>query len=569
MAKPIRRTTLLWLIAIVVMAACLRFSNLDKTGIFGVDDGRYVLDGLSKHNEIRFGAGLVHGKLEEVRGGPEFLLHEAVQQGAKDLAQVHPFFPKLGFNYLTALAMLIGGMRVTAVLWVEAIAGVLTIWALFVFVRTVHSDRAGLIAAAMLALSNFHLYFSRNAYPQSGSVLLLLVAVMCHLHWQQQAKDRLAAPLLACGAFAGLSFWVNYQVAGALPLLAVVHALACLRAENTGTVPSVASHNAVTTPSQRRFWRFTAGAALIAIGFVAVILCAEALAYPFILLFRSQEMAYPHGTFLELLWPRFTAHSSVDASLSGLLLFPFFFDLLEGAGRLAVTAVLLILGLVLLAGRIRTGHAWLRSPRTYRYVIYLLVPFAAPFLLFSLKTLQGARTFTFALPFFIGILAIVIETAWRTSGESGWRFRTALAGILVIAAGAGAIQTLEILQTRSAYPDVIQFLEQHNAPGVRAAWSSTLRAYLIEAGLNDDTSLQSNAPYFVTDWQELYYERYPDQTPYAPSRSEPTETFDHQFGRIFLEVEAFPSYGPTLENIRWVRQLDLDRARKLIVYQVK
>ena len=80
--------------------------------------------------------------------------------------------------------------------WVEAIAGVLMVWAVFALVRAIHNERAGLIAAAMLALSNFHLYFSRNAYPQCSSVLLLLVAVLCHLHWQRRRRDD-------CGLFTG------------------------------------------------------------------------------------------------------------------------------------------------------------------------------------------------------------------------------------------------------------------------------------------------------------------------------------------------------------------------------
>ena len=553
MTKPIRQTTRFWLIAIVVVAACLRFSNLGATGIFGVDDGRYVLDGLSKYNEIHFCAGLVQGKLEELRGGPEFLLSDAVQQGVSELARVHPFSPKLGFSYLTALVMLVAGVRVTAVLWIEAIAGVFMIWAVFALVRAIHNDRAGLIAAAMLAFSNYHLYFSRNAYPQCSSVLLLLLAVMCHLHWQQRAGDKRAAPLLACGAFAGLSFWVHYQAAGALPLLALVHGLVCLR---EGTVAD-------------RLVRFAKGALLVSAGFIAVIVCAEASTYPMIFLFRSQGLRYPQGTFLELLLPRFIAQTSVETNLSGFLLFPFFLDLLEGGFRLAVIVLILILGVVLLAGRVRKDRAWITSLQAYRYLVYLAVPFLIPFLIFSLKTMQGARMFTFVLPFFFAMLAIVAETAWREFSGHRRTLRSAVAVLVVIAAAVGLIQTAEIIGIKSAYPEVIQYLEQQNAPGARAAWSSTLRAYLIEAGLDDDTSLRGDAPYFVTDWQELYYRRYPDETPHAPPGSELAETFDHQFGRVFLEVEAFPSHGPTLENTRWVRNLNLDRARRLLVYQIK
>ena len=88
-----------------------------------------------------------------------------------------------------------------------------------------------LLAAGMLALSCYAVYFSRNAYPQWVSVFPLLLAVWCHARWDaiERAENggrlcgKAAAYLLGCGAFAGLGFWTNYQIAGALTLLVVLH----------------------------------------------------------------------------------------------------------------------------------------------------------------------------------------------------------------------------------------------------------------------------------------------------------------------------------------------------------
>lgn len=40
-------------------------------------------------------------------------------------------------------------------------------------------------------------------------------------------------------------------------------------------------------------------------------------------------------------------------------------------------------------------------------------------------------------------------------------------------------------------------------------------------------------------------------------------------GRIFLDIEAFPSFGSTLASIRWVRALELERARIVLVYDLE
>ena len=73
----------------------------------------------------------------------------------------------------------------------------------------------------------------------------------------------------------------------------------------------------------------------------------------------------------------------------------------------------------------------------------------------------------------------------------------------------------------------------------------------------------------MSDWQELYDRRYPDEAVALPIGAEPQATFYQDFGRIFLEVEAFPSYGNTIDNIRFVRNLDLERARQLLIYDLR
>ncbi|MBN2308376.1 MAG: glycosyltransferase family 39 protein [Candidatus Hydrogenedentes bacterium] len=551
---------------ILAAAALLRLYALRDTGIFGADEGRYILDGLSKYNELRFCLDVVAGKIGELRGGDEFLLEEALWRARDELGRVHPFSPKLGFTYLTALAMLAGGVSVMAASLVDAVAAVLSVWAVFILVRALYTERAGLMAAAMLAVSNYHLYYARNPYPQCTSGLLLIAAVWFHFRWYaaQSASAEPGVPggpmryLVACGALAGFSFWTHYQAAGALPCLALMHLLACARGSSLRGAAA----------------RFITGGIAMAAGFLAVMAFAESLTYPLILIFRSQGLAYPHATFFELLAPRFTAQVGVPWNLSGLVLFPFFLGLFEGPVRLGAIALLLAFGLGLFVARLARDRASLRAPAACHVAIYLFVPFAVPFLLFSLKTMQGARMFTYGLPFFAGILAVIADAAWRRMG----RRRAARAAFVVAFAAAGCaglVQTAEVLRIRSAYPDAIRFVRGQGEPAACAAWSATLRAYLIEAGMEGGSLYRYRGEsdtlprYYVTDWQELYDRRYPDATPFTPEGAVLAETFEHGFGRIFLTTEALPSYGDTFENIRWVRGLDLGRARALLVYDLE
>ena len=546
-------------ILILTVSAAPRFAGLEKPGILGVDDGRYFLDGLSKLYEVKMAVSLFKGKWSEVTGNGSFLLADFVPEAADSLAREHPFAPKQGFAYLTALVMVWTGPWVSATCLVEAVAGVLLVAALIGFVRSIRDWQTGLLAGALLAGSGYSVYFARNAYPQSAAALLFLLALWAHARATRREHDlsrhRPSGLLFLCGLLAGLSFWVNYQVAGALPALAVAHGLACCRRDN--------AKNALT--------HFAAGAAFMTAGFLAVIAFAEAVTYPWILLFRSQGLSYPHATFLELLWPRLISQTGVPANPSGLLLFPFFYTLLEGYAAGMVAVVLLSAG----------GAVALRNRscpdggKRFQTIVYLFVPFIMTVLVFSLKTMQGARTFTFALPFFMALLAMAVVALWRRSARSRVAVRSSVVALLLVWTASNLVHIREILAIRSAYPQFISYLEDSKERGACAAWSSVLESYLIQNGLEGGSLYRylgegrTPPPIYTSDWQELYERRYPDEAVALPVGAAPIAKFDHTIGRIFLEIEAFPSYGNTVDNIRFVRNLDLERARKLLVYDLR
>jgi hypothetical protein len=545
----------------VAIGGYLRFDGLPQAGIFGVDDGRYILDGLAKANEMEFALDLLHAKRAELKGGPELLLAEAVPAAANHLADPHPFSPKLGYAYAIA-AVLLNDFTVSAGNYVEAFFGTVLILITFGYVRYVHNAYSALAAAAFIALSAYCVYFSRNTYPQCISACFVVAAIWLHAAWLRREAGMMW--LFIVGVFAGLSFWTNYQATAALPLIAIVHACICVRRKQ-----------GVRT--------FVLGGVAIAAGFAFLLIGTEALSYPMILLFRSQGIIYPQATFFEVLWPRLTGQTAEPFNASGLVLFPYFFGLFHGWAGTAAIALILGAGIITatkqptisppLEGEDGGGGASTRSITLT--TLYFGIAFAVPFALFSLKTMQGARMFMYALPFFAALFGVAATHVWSANTSYRQFVRTGMGFAIAIALISNAIALHEIRAVRSVFPEVIAFVEQQDEPRLSAAWSSTVRSYAIEAELDGDSlyrylgNNEKPPRWFVNDWQELYDRRYPDEPIALAEVATPSHTFDHQFDRIFIEVEALPSHGNTFENLRWVRNLDHDRVRKVLIYDLE
>ncbi|NUM52390.1 MAG: glycosyltransferase family 39 protein [Candidatus Hydrogenedentes bacterium] len=542
---------------LLALAAYLRFYRLPDQGILGVDEGRYVLDALSARAELNVYAGLVRGKFGEMTGGAEFSLPAFLAQAHAGLSEQHPFAPKPGFACASAIAMKLTGNVIGACSYVEAVCGVLSVMIVFGFVRDLRNARSALIACALLAVSSYHIYFSRNAYPQCSAGALLLLGVWCHYRWfrTHQNMDRPTRwPwLVLSGVLFGLSFWFNYQIAGAFPAVALVHVLACAQTANVKTVARA----------------FMGGSLVMLIGFVSVIAVAEAWTYPIIVLYRSYGLVYPHATFLELLAPRLIGQSGVEWNASGWPLLAYFISVTDGS--LYATAIALPIAAA-------CAHALYVSARrrnvravAHPAITYGVVPFAVIWAVFSFKTMQGARTFTSALPFLFAVTAISIDYALRVTARAP-RYALvpaagcALAGLFFQYPG----RLHEVLTIRSAYPRVVQFAREQQPPSACAAWSAVLEAYGAAYGVETRSiyadSGEPTPPIFVSDWQELYNRRAPDFPFGLAPGAVPLASYKHEFGRVFLSIEAFPSFGNTWENIAWTQQLDVDANRKLLVY---
>ncbi|MBX7259459.1 MAG: glycosyltransferase family 39 protein [Candidatus Hydrogenedentes bacterium] len=565
-----RRTVFLWLTLFTAAAAFLRLYAITEVGIYDLDEGLYLVDAHAKWNEWHLCAELAQRKWDEMRGGPELLMAKELPKLRDALASETVFAGKHLYYYLIAFIMLFTGPVVWSGILIDAVAGIGSVWLIYAFVKRLYSQRAGLIAAGITTFSAYHVFYSRRVYGTAIIAFLFMAALYCHLRAVRCRDDGGSIRsqrlwLVACGAFAGLCFIINFQIAVLLPVLALVHVFTCVRFGG-GTAAEIGCTESRTKASLR--WLIGGGLCVL-LGFAMPIACMEAASYPLILLFRSQGLQYPHGTFLELVTPKLTSHLGHAFYWSGFVLLPFFISVLEGMPALVLCVALPILALITL--RKTTVSRRTRA----RTIIYLGCWFLIPFLIFSSKTPQSSRVFVNCLPPLFAALAVCADATWSYAGPRRAFARAAVALLLAAAGISSLVHNVELLRMRSAFPDVMRWLASTPERGASAPYGLVLLSYLRQYGLPGGsyttyiTYGTEPPPYFVTDRTELWDKQYPDTSVFVPEGAHPVKRFEHRFGRILLEAGAFPPEGNPLDNIRWVRGLDLTRSRQVLVYDIR
>ncbi|MDH7593397.1 MAG: glycosyltransferase family 39 protein [Methanomicrobiales archaeon] len=105
---------------------------------------------------------------------------------------------------------------------IPAIAGILTIPVFYLLGREVQDRNTGLVAAALLAFSPFHLFYSQEARAYSFMLLLLSLAFLFFLRGMRSGELR---EWILFGIIASLSFWVHFY---ALVPVAILFSVAIL-----------------------------------------------------------------------------------------------------------------------------------------------------------------------------------------------------------------------------------------------------------------------------------------------------------------------------------------------------
>lgn len=195
-----QRATAIVLALILVLAAGLRFYGLTERGIFDYDEAWYLLEAKSLYDAGEY-------MLAKISGD------ELGNVALKDYLKVRGDTPitsfKPGHTVLVFLGLLAFGLNDYASFAMSAILGTLTVWIVYLLGSKMFGRRAGLLAALILAVSAFHVSYSRSGYAQAKSVFFVALGVYL---WYTSTRSSSRQKLFPAGLAIGYAFSCHFNL---------------------------------------------------------------------------------------------------------------------------------------------------------------------------------------------------------------------------------------------------------------------------------------------------------------------------------------------------------------------
>jgi len=193
------------LLAIIILASFLRFYNLDNKGIFIHDEGFYLQEAKFIVSGIKFLAGNFTKIVNH-----EISLDNCFKGDEIDLEGWPPMTAKIGHNILTALSMFIFQDKAFAGFFVSALFGVLTVILIFFMGKKMFNLRTAFFSSAILAVSGYHVFFSRTAFAETDSVFFFILAIYFY-YLSKTNKKRNNFFLIIAGLSSGYAVLSNWR----------------------------------------------------------------------------------------------------------------------------------------------------------------------------------------------------------------------------------------------------------------------------------------------------------------------------------------------------------------------
>jgi 4-amino-4-deoxy-L-arabinose transferase-like glycosyltransferase len=408
-----------------MVAAVLRFSALSSRGLVYWDEAKFALEGMR----------LEHGLRAMVE------LH-AVLPAGKAVGTAKP-----AHALFIALAYLVAGVHDYSSLYLDAAASTLAVLVLYLIARRLFDAPVALVAALLLATSEYDVIYARSALSESDANLLLLLAVAIWAHGSG-ARDgefsRRAAlsarPALASGVLAGLAFSTNYRL--------IVYAAILILLDMT-----LVYRRAGIRQSGWRLGGWLAGLAAVPVAWEVIGILA---AHGGFTLFRGEIDRLPSSYFQEVWYQLHEGKQSV-----------FHFSPLSYAQWWVVrqgwpATVVLVAGLSLAA--VRRTFRWLAAAAfvVLPYGLYIFAPFYVP------------RNLSPSLPFDAILMAAALLELLRRFG------RFALPAVLIaslLLGGIGALMSWRLTAERSGFVLAARYVEKHGAG--RALTSTEIMVFYL------------------------------------------------------------------------------------------
>ena len=174
------------LIVILCLAGYLRFYGITQRGFIDHDEAAYLLESKA----ITAGLQLMAG-------------HQPI--GQISIGTAHP-----GHTFLIWAASLILGFHDYTGMFVSVVLGILSIGVLFLLGKKMFDTQTGLIAAAILSVSGYHLLYSRSGVTEATLTFFYVLGTFFYYSSRKEGVFR-RWPLFVAGICAGYIFTSHYR----------------------------------------------------------------------------------------------------------------------------------------------------------------------------------------------------------------------------------------------------------------------------------------------------------------------------------------------------------------------
>ncbi len=199
------------LAAALLYGGWLRFDRVTDREPFISDEADYIGEALFLKSAACALLDSARLFLEERRSGEDLWKKEEQARAFQEALQGHPpAMGRPGHVIFIALAMGIVRDPIAAAPATAAVFGTLSIVLVFLLGRGLYRPWVGALAAAFLAVSPYHVWYSRSGFAEADTVFFLLLTLWLYLLGHKRSSSWLAA---ASGLAAGIGFVVHHRFA--------------------------------------------------------------------------------------------------------------------------------------------------------------------------------------------------------------------------------------------------------------------------------------------------------------------------------------------------------------------
>jgi hypothetical protein len=429
----------------VVYGGCLRFHQITEREPFISDEADYISEALFLKSMVCAFQDSVRLFLEERRTGEDLWKKEAQAEAFKEALKGHPpALARPGHVLFIALAMGFVEDPIAAAPVASAWFGTLTIVLVFLLGRALYRPWVGALAAVFLAVSPYHIWYSRSGFAEADTTFFLVLTVLLYVVGHRRSSSWLMALTgLACG----VGFVVHHRFALFLGVLWLLEAFI-----------AVTRRGSETKAQLKRF-------CLLNAAFLLPILSIEAVYHAALIAFQAAGKVMPCATYFTQLLV-----VSTYIRYNNLIPYSYFF---EWRNFLTYPYLLWIVEGPLVVVFFLGGVAGLLRRRGLADLIVGIL-LVGPILFYSYLN-ANARFISIVMPFLaVATGAFLVEVVqWAARRDEWWKTGACLVvgTLLASQAGVGLHHTRKMLDWKVGYREAFAWIRERSEGVPRAICS--------------------------------------------------------------------------------------------------